>query len=88
MAIKQKRSAIYLSDRGDEYELSQMHSSHILNVLAHHQKQIDALELLPGSVRTALLDKRIMSLRETIKVLAEELGTRDPDQDEVISRGY
>lgn len=87
MGIKNVRKATYVSDTGKEFELCEMTSSHIINVIAHHQKQLGVLETIP--VLTNLpeqenVNARIRDMRETIDELYRELVSRDPARDDEI----
>jgi len=85
MAIRQ-RKIVYVTDRGQEFEVARMTATHIMNTLAHIQKQIDALsavQIVEGaSERDVNIRKRISSLIEAQHLLYEELARRDPDEDE------
>ena len=67
------RNVVYRSDRGDEYEVSEMDTSHLVNVLGHHLAQIKTLENLnrPG------LRDRVHMLQKIVQVLTHELVKRD-----------
>lgn len=64
---------LYVSDRGDEYDVATMDTSHLVNVLGHHLAQIKTLEDLnrPG------LRPRIHMLLKVVQVLTHELVKRD-----------
>jgi hypothetical protein len=85
MGIKNVRTATYIADTGKEYQLDEMTSSHILNVIAHHQKQLEAMGLCPGFENFPFLIARDRGLRDTITVLYSELAARDPDKDDEIT---
>jgi len=89
MGIKKVRTATYISDSGKEFDLAEMTSSHILNVIIHHQKQLEAVLRCPGFEDDyPFLFKREQSLRDTIAVLYAEIATRDPDKDEEIQTRF
>lgn len=85
MAIKRKASATYIADTGKEFEVSEMADSHLLNVIAHHQKQVEALAVVYNRLQDTqrgYLTKRLETLAETINILGIELANRDPDTEE------
>jgi len=93
MGIKNVRTATYIADTGKEYQLDEMASSHILNVIAHHQKQVYALNqfpLLTNLPEQENIDARKANLLDTINELYRELATRHPDKDEEVpaARGF
>ena len=65
---------IYLSDRGDKYEISDMEISHLVNVIGHHQEQIRALQQLFPHPKQR---ERMRMLEKVIALLAEELTERE-----------
>lgn len=84
MGIKSQRSALYVTDRGIEIEVSRMETPHLVNAIAHHTKQRQAIAPLI-EMFTAInsnLIKRDQALWDTIVVLGTELARRDPDLDE------
>lgn len=85
MGIK-KRNVVYVSDRGDEFELDQMEPSHLINVLKHHRAQRECLENIiemRGLAKSHThLGTRIKRLIETENALIDELMRRDPDEDD------
>lgn len=83
MAIKRKASATYVADTGKEYEVAEMADSHLLNTIAHHIKQIEALARCEAYVHPPHhLKKRRELLEETVQILTEELAKRDPDTEQ------
>ena len=76
MAIKIKSRAVYTTDRGDEFEVSQMASSHLLNAIRHHSDQLGAI--VGRDALRAWQDE----LAQTIDLLAAELAQRTPGEDE------
>ena len=90
MGIKNVRTATYVADTGKEFDLREMTSSHILNVIRHHQEQLGVILRCPGGENFPFLTKRETGLRETITILYSELAARDPDKDEEEDnhRGY
>ena len=82
MAIRIKSRAVYTSDRGDEFEVSQMASAHLLNAIRHHGDQLNAIATMP----TLKVWQNELSL--IIKLLAEELVTRTPGEDEPERRDW
>jgi hypothetical protein len=87
MGIKRKKSATYVADTGKEFELEDMTASHLLNVICHHLKQMEALEFVMQFANPPHhLIKRKEYLRETVQALSEELQTRDPDEDHTVGR--
>ena len=82
MGIKKIKSCTYVSDTGKEYELSDMAPSHLLNVINHHNKQMDALLIAIGQVGMTepnYLQAWRENIMETITALSTELSTRDPN---------
>ena len=72
---------IYRSDREDDYEVSDMETSHLVNVIGHHQNQLHTLQLLRNTdiiLHQKLLGRQKM-LHQVITVLAHELSTRNVD---------
>lgn len=83
MAIKRKASATYIADTGKEFEVSEMADSHLLNVIVHHHRQVQALEFIDRYTSPPHhLKKRKDQLLETIQILTAELQTRDPDTEQ------
>lgn len=80
MSIRESR--VYLSDRGVEFDVDEMQSSHILNVLNHHHDQLGVLSAMqdkyPDNTHIA---KRISNMERVITILELELASRDPDKD-------
>jgi hypothetical protein len=72
---------IYVSDRGDRYVVSSMETSHLINVIRHHQGQCETLHKLPIHTN---IRRRIQALDETIKLLSAELLERKVEPDEYI----
>ena len=69
---------IYLSDRGDKYEISDMEISHLVNVIGHHQTQLHTLQILRDTnmnLYFKLRDRQGM-IHQVITVLAHELMLR------------
>ena len=66
-------NVIYKSDRGDEYEVSEMDTSHLINVLGHHLTLIATLE----SLNRSELRTRVHMLQKVVQVLTHELVKRD-----------
>ena len=81
MGIKRKVSQTYVTDRGIEMEVSEMTPSHLVNAIAHHQRQVEALEKVSKLWNTNYMERRIKQLYETIETLASELSQRDPQMD-------
>lgn len=81
------RQPVYISDRGDEFQLDEMAPSHLLNAINHHRTQINTLDWVidqcggPDADKNQLLHLRRISLHSTVEALVKELRTRDPDQD-------
>ena len=86
MGIKKVRSCTYVSDTGQEFELSEMTSSHLLNVIAHHKKQLDGLHFTSSVVTGQMADEGRArwndEVLDTIRVLSEELLSRHPDEED------
>ena len=82
------RKFVYVVDRGIEFEIDEMQSSHLLNAINHHQKQADVVgELLtcevwsPDPVQVRNLRERLDHLNETITQLTTELANRSLEDD-------
>ena len=80
------RKPIYISDRGDQYTVEEMESSHLLNAINHHRTQIATIDWIldlgdPDSRKNQMLHLRRINLFTTIEALVEELRKRDPDED-------
>lgn len=87
------RKFVYISDRGQEFEINEMGSSHLLNAINHHGKQVvvvkeaieyardpdDRFRLEQDQVRN-LMDRQ-EGLEETIHELLTELANRSPEDD-------
>jgi hypothetical protein len=78
----------YISDRGQEFEIDEMQSSHLMNAIHHHQKQIGVIaDLLfnevwsPDDEQTKNLRERQDHLIETVNQLATELANRSLEDD-------
>jgi hypothetical protein len=68
---------MYVSDRGEEFEVGHMETSHLLNVIAHHKRQLETLEWIKESYEfQGTLKKQIKRLEDTLELLVEELVTR------------
>ena len=71
---------IYISDRGDEYEITTMEISHLVNVIGHHQTQLHTLQILHDSgYPHPSLQKRQKMIHQVTTILAHELMQRDVD---------
>ena len=82
MGIKKIKSCTYVSDTGQEFELEDMTPSHLMNVIAHHNKQMDGLLIamgVVGPVEGSNLDLWRKEIMSTIEALSNELSTRDPN---------
>ena len=79
------RKPIYISDRGDQYQLEEMEPTHLMNAINHHRKQVDTidwcLETLADLTDLSNLHYRRITLVNTIEALVTELLKRDPDDD-------
>ena len=76
---------IYTSDRGDNYEVSNMETSHLVNVIGHHRTQIATLRGLYQDHPHPALLHRVTMLENVIDVLADELIQRNVSDDEYIT---
>lgn len=86
MGIK-KRKFVYESDRGQEFEIDEMASSHLMNAINHHENQFQVVfGILKGGEYDPLhqrnLEARMQELQSTINALSQELASRHPDNDE------
>lgn len=81
------RKPVYVSDRGDEYQVDEMEPSHLLNAIHHHRKQINTIDWIleqtggTDAEKNQMLHLRRISLHTTVEALVKELRTRDPDKD-------
>ena len=80
------RKPVYISDRGDEFQVDEMESSHLLNAINHHRTQISTIDWIMESLSKdkndfTNLHLRRINLHTTVEALVKELLTRDPDQD-------
>lgn len=80
------RNPIYVSDRGDEFQLEDMAPSHLLNAINHHKTQIETLDWIleqtgTDAEKNQMLHLRRISLHTTVEALVKELRNRDPDLD-------
>jgi hypothetical protein len=80
------RKPIYVTDRGDEFDIEDMKASHLLNALNHHKTQINTVDWLidqyaETTTNISNLHYRRISLHNTVEALAKELLTRDPAED-------
>lgn len=78
---------LYRTDSNQVVAVSEMDTSHLLNAINHHRKQVDTITFLKDEfnftgTRARNLDKRREDLIHTIEVLAKELAKRDPQDDE------
>lgn len=82
----------YQSDGGRTSYIANMTSSHLINAIAHHRRQVDAIEEIMANVSGNMkhLKARLEDLEETIIALEDELIERDPADDakyRAINRG-
>lgn len=81
----QTSKTVYKSDRGQEFELETMQSSHILNVMRLHNDQYRTLCAViqdnPGLADNANLKARAEGLENTLEGLIGELSRRHPNDD-------
>lgn len=91
MAIRTKRNTTYIADTGKEFVIEEMTDSHLLNTIAHHVKQVEALanvyNRLDSSLRGHLMAK-LEILNKTIEALGIELAMRDPNTEEERRQQY
>lgn len=76
---------MYVSDRRDKFLVSDMETSHLVNVIGHHFNQIQTLEGVYDNHPHPTLRDRIRMLEEVIDVLTEELIHRDVNEDEYLT---
>ena len=76
---------MYVSDRHDKFLVSDMETSHLVNVIGHHQNQQGTLEALYVNHPHPKLRDRIRMLEKVIDVLADELINRTVDEDEYLT---
>ena len=80
------RKPIYVSDRGEEFQLEDMEPGHLLNVIKHHKAQMNTIDWAmewsnKDVVEFTNLHHRRLNLYNTLEALVKELATRDPDND-------
>ena len=87
MGLK-KRQFVYVSDRGQEFEIDEMQSSHLLNAINHHHTQFHTVEMIKARLDPetklqlgANLDERLGELGNTISELMMELANRSMEDD-------
>jgi len=73
----------YRSDGGQQFHVADMATSHLINAIGHHNKQLDTIEDIMQSYTGDLLfiKQRREDLEETVDVLTDELIERDPAKD-------
>ena len=81
-----RRNFVYVSDRGQEFEIEEMQSSHLMNAIHHHQKQYRVVnDILTGGNyavgQMENLQERMEALGETIITLEQELASRSLEDD-------
>jgi hypothetical protein len=64
-------SKIYIDDKGERHLLEKMTTSHLINVLRHHEAQWDALD-----VRS--LSNHANAVGNVLEAIGKELGSREP----------
>ena len=62
----------YIDDKGDHHGIANMETSHLLNVIKHHEAQYSAINQYTG------VHNHEEALGHTIEALMAELRTRDP----------
>lgn len=79
------RNPLYITDRGDEFQINEMEPSHLLNAINHHRTQVDTVDwILENSKESEDLNnlhRRRINLYNTVEALVKELKSRDPDND-------
>lgn len=81
MGLK-KRQFVYVSDRGQEFEIDEMQSSHLLNAINHHNTQWCTIEeMLNANGANTNLRERQVELENTIAELQTELANRTLEDD-------
>lgn len=80
---------LYRTDRDEVLAVSDMSSSHLLNAINHHNKQIDTISFLKDTLEFSdeageRLEERGRDLINTISVLANELASRNIADEEVV----
>ena len=69
----------YVSNRGEAYDIEDMESSHILNVITLHKKQLETLNWIIDQYDSESMEsilKQVSQIEETILELIEELASR------------
>lgn len=80
-----RSDTLYRTDTGRVMTVSNMEASHLMNAIAHHQKQLGVCEDILSRARSQELVERAQSLRETILTLSNELLHRDPTVDTTLN---
>lgn len=73
----------YRSDTNQQFHVADMQTSHLINAIGHHNRQLETLENVAQNYTGDLtyIKQRRDDLEETIDVLTDELIERDPDKD-------
>jgi hypothetical protein len=64
-------SKIYIDDKGERHLLEKMTTSHLINVLRHHEAQWDALDCMS-------IKNHANAVGDVMKAICEELRSREP----------
>lgn len=87
MARFANREPIYVSDRGEEFTISEMKTSHIINVLAHHVRQVVTLQKIVEAFKherpqfAGGFQPHLREINDMIDMLSNELIIREPGSD-------
>ena len=78
---------LYRTDGGQVMGVEDMDTSHLLNAIHHHNKQIKTCEFVKETIVLSKksvdnLTRRVDDLVNTVTILAAELVKRDPADDE------
>ncbi len=84
-----KSVTLYRTDGGVVMAVDEMTSSHLLNAIHHHLKQVSTIDFLKEAVEfkedgADRLVLRKAALKNTINVLGIELASRDPKDEEMV----
>lgn len=78
---------VYVTNRGVRWYIAHMDSSHLINAIGFHRKQLETLRSLIADFKNnKKLVKRAQQLATKTHELEQELAKRDPDDDHIAER--
>lgn len=82
-----KAVTMYRTDTGKEMAVEDMESTHLMNAINHHKKQLDLIIIMiqkrsANNQDQGYLASRRANLADTIEVLENELAQRNPDDEQ------